>query len=148
MLIVFAGHPGVGKTTISQALAGRVRGVHLRLDTIEAALRAWGEGALKAAGREVGEAGYAVAYALAEDMLRLGQVVIADCVNPVEATRTAWRAVAARTGVPIVEIEVMRPGLAGRADYAPWDRPPVVIDTAGRTVDQSVAEAVGALQIY
>ena len=39
-------------------------------------------------------------------------------------------------------------GVASRADYEPWDRPPVVIDTTGRAVDQSVAEAVGALQIY
>lgn len=140
MLIVFAGHPGTGKTTLSQALCSRVRGVHLRIDTIEDALRQ--------AGREVGEAGYVIAYALAEDMLRLGQVVVADCVNPVAATRLAWRAVAARTGVPLVEIEVVRAGAAGRADYEAWDRAPVVIDTTGRTVDQSVAEAVGALQIY
>ncbi|MBV8167180.1 MAG: AAA family ATPase [Alphaproteobacteria bacterium] len=140
MLIVFAGQPGTGKTTISRALAGRVRGTHLRIDTIEAALRA--------AGREVGEAGYVIAQALAEDMLRLGQVVIADCVNPVAASRAAWRAVAQRTGVPIVEIEVVRAGIASRPEYEPWDRPPVVIDTTGRTVDQSVAEALGALQIY
>src|SRR5207237_1074820 len=84
--------------------------------------------------------------ALAEDMLRLDQVVIADCVNPVAATRAAWRAVAQRTGMPIVEIEVVRAGIApARADYEAWDRPPVVIDTTGRTVDQSVTEAVGAL---
>jgi predicted kinase len=140
MLIVFAGQPGTGKTTIARALSGRVRGVHLRIDTIEDALRA--------AGHAVGEAGYVVAYALAEDMLRLGQVVIADGVNPVAATRQAWRAVAQRTGVPIVEIEVVRTGAAARADYEPWDRQPVVIDTTGRTADQSLAEAVGALQIY
>jgi predicted kinase len=140
MLIVFAGQPGTGKTTISRALATRVRGTHLRIDTIEDALRS--------AGREVGAAGYGIAQALAEDMLRLGQVVIADCVNPVAASRVGWRAVAQRAHVPIVEIEVVRAGVASRADYEPWDRPPVVIDTTGRTIDQSVTEAVGALQIY
>jgi 2-phosphoglycerate kinase len=34
-LIVVSGLPGVGKTSIARALAGRVGAVHLRLDTIE-----------------------------------------------------------------------------------------------------------------
>lgn len=167
MLIVLGGRPATGKTTIARALSRRVRGIHLRIDTIEQALRA--SGRLHA---DVADAGYRVAYALAEDMLRLGQVVIADSVNPIEATRAAWRAVAARATVPIVEIEVVRSDPADHRrhvearvadidglvlptwdevvarDYAPWTKPHVVIDTSGRTVDESVAEATGALQIY
>jgi predicted kinase len=167
VLIVFGGLPATGKTTIARALSRRVRGVHLRIDTIEQALR--GSGRLRG---DVGDAGYRVAYALAEDMLRLGQVVIADSVNPLQATRAAWRGVATRAAAPVVEIEVIRSDPADHrrqietrtADidglilptwddvvarpYEPWTAPHVVIDTSGRTVDQSVTEAVGALQRY
>src|SRR5438552_2136166 len=103
MLIVLGGLPATGKTTIARLLATRVRATHLRIDTIEEALRS--SGTLKG---DVGPAGYLVAYALAEDMLRLDQVVVADCVNPLRMTREAWRAVAARAGVPVVEVEVIR----------------------------------------
>ncbi|MEJ0069231.1 MAG: AAA family ATPase [Pseudomonadota bacterium] len=142
MLIVLGGRPATGKTTIARLLSGRLRATHLRLDTIEQALRS--SGTLRA---DVGAAGYLVAYALAEDMLRLGQVVIADSVNPVEATRAAWRAVAARAGVQIMEVELIRsdptdhrhhletrqPDIAGLTlpswddvvarTYEAWDRP-------------------------
>ncbi len=166
MLIVLGGLPATGKTTIARELSRRVRATHLRIDTIEQALRA--SGSLR---DDVGPAGYLVAYALAEDMLRLGQVVIADAVNALEITREGWRAVAARAGVPIVEIEIVRSDAAdhrryveGRrpdvgapavswADvsarpYDPWTAPHVVIDTSGRTVEQSTTEAVAALQRY
>ena len=165
MLIVLGGLPATGKTTIARPLSSRLRATHLRLDTIELALRSSGM-------LEVGSAGYRVAYALAEDMLRLNQVVIADSVNPVAATREAWRAVAARAGAQIMEVELVRsdpadhqhhaetrqPDFAGLtlpswADirartYEPWDSPRVVVDTCGRTVEQSVTEIVAALQRY
>jgi|SRR5579872_2209289 len=167
MLIVLGGLPATGKTTIARQLSRRIRGTHLRIDTIEQALRSSGRLA-----DDVGPAGYIVAYALAEDMLRLGQVVIADSVNPVAATREAWRAVAARAEVPVVEVEIVRSDPADHRrhveartadipalrpptwddvlarDYEPWDRPHVVVDTSGRTVEQSVTEVVGALQRY
>jgi predicted kinase len=167
MLIVLGGLPATGKTTIARLLSRRIRGTHLRIDTIEQALRSSGRLA-----DDVGPAGYLVAYALTEDMLRLGQVVIADSVNPVAATREAWRAVAARAEVPVMEVEVVRsdpadhrrhveartadiPGLPLPTwddvlvrDYEPWEGPRVVVDTTGRTVDQSVTEIVAALQRY
>lgn len=37
MLIAFAGLPGVGKTTLSRALARRIGAAWLRIDTIEGA---------------------------------------------------------------------------------------------------------------
>jgi predicted kinase len=51
--------------------------------------------------------GYLVGYALAEDNLRLGRIVVADSVNPLEITREAWRAVAARTGMNAIEFETI-----------------------------------------
>ena len=167
MLIVLGGLPATGKTTIARALSRRIRATHLRIDTIEQALRT--SGTLR---DDIGAAGYIVAYALAEDMLRLGQVVIADSVNPLAVTREAWRTVATRADVPVMEVEIIRSDPAdhrhhletresdiaglrlpswtdviGRA-YEPWDRPHVVVDTSGRTAEQSVTEVVAALQRY
>ena len=87
MLIIFSGLPGTGKTTISRALAKATGAFHLRIDTIEQALRNKGIAV-------VTDEGYRIAYALAEDNLRLGLTVIGDSVNPIQITRDAWHAAA------------------------------------------------------
>ncbi|HVG73037.1 MAG TPA: AAA family ATPase [Vicinamibacterales bacterium] len=157
MLIVMSGLPGVGKTAISRELAIATGAVHLRIDSIEQALRS--------AGWRVEGEGYAVAYALAADNLALGRTVIADCVNPWPLTRAAWRAVAERSGVRAVEIEVVcsdpaehrrrveqrQPDIDGQQlpswqdvverDYRPWDDPRLVLDTAR----SGIAECVQAI---
>ena len=38
-LFIFAGLPGTGKTALSRRLAERVTAAHLRIDTVERALR-------------------------------------------------------------------------------------------------------------
>lgn len=159
MLIVLAGLPGVGKTTIARALAGQLPAVHVRIDSIEHAIR---QSSALAAGSSVDDAGYRVGYAMAEDNLALGLTVIADSVNPWPLTRDAWLGVARRAGVPAIEVEIVcsdasahrrrveartadLPGFTlptwqdvESRDYRPWDRPHTVIDTA--TVN--LAEAV------
>ncbi len=163
MLIVFAGSPGSGKTTIARALALRLRATYLRIDTIEQAVR--DAGLTK---DELGAAGYLVAYAVAEENLGGGRRVVADCVNPVALTRQAWRDVACRAGAGIAEIEVMcsdeaehRRRVETRTQdiaglqlptwaevlarvYEPWTEPHGVIDTAAL----GVAEAVAAAERY
>jgi predicted kinase len=98
MLYIFSGLPGTGKSALSRHLARERRAVHLRIDSIEQALRE--VGALVN-----GPEGYVVAYRIAEDNLRLGLPVVADSVNPLRVTRAAWREVATRVEVPFVEIE-------------------------------------------
>lgn len=101
LLIVLGGLPGTGKTTIARQVADQLGATYLRIDTIEQALRS-------ALGLkdDVGPAGYVVAYAISETNLASGRTVVADCVNPVAATREAWRLVAANGHSPIVEVEL------------------------------------------
>jgi predicted kinase len=146
MLIVFSGLPGVGKTAIARELARALGAVHLRIDSIEQALS-------NAGGRVEGE-GYDIACAVAEDNLRVGRTVIADCVNPWRLTRSAWRSVAERVGVAALDVEIVcsdaaehrrrvelrQPDIPGHIlptwqdvverDYHAWDRDRLVVDTA------------------
>jgi predicted kinase len=166
MLIIFGGLPGTGKTTIARALAKQIGAVHVRVDTAEQAIRA--SEMLKS---EVGPAGYMVAYGVAEDNLRLGNRVIADSVNCIKITRDAWLSVAARSGVPAVEIEIICsdkdehrrrvearatdvPGLRNPTwdeitsrHYEDWGQSPLVIDTGVQDVEQSVAELISQLAL-
>lgn len=162
MLIAFAGLPGTGKTTISRAVARALAATHLRIDIIEQAMRDSGVPA-----GAVGASGYAVAQALAGANLGDGRVVVADCVNPVAASRDGWRDVANRAAVQLIEVEVVCPdaqehrrrveerisdipGLVPpsweavqRLDYQPWDRPRLVIDSAASSPSEAIAAVLG-----
>ncbi|WP_442799562.1 AAA family ATPase [Pseudomonas sp. HN11] len=158
MLIVFSGLPGTGKTTIAQALARQIGAVYLRIDVIEQAIRDAGVLA-----GDVGASGYGVASALALSNLRVGQTVVADCVNPVKESREAWKASAAMAGVELLDIRVVCadrqehqrrvesrmgdiPGLVPPTwesvlahEYEDWDEVPWTVDTALTTPAQAIA---------
>jgi predicted kinase len=155
MLIALSGLPGVGKTTIARALARATGAVHVRIDSIEQALRG--------AGWDPQAEGYRVAHAVAEDNLRLGRIVIADCVNPWPLTRAEWRSVADRVGVRALEVEIVcsdpnehkrrvesrTSDIAGHRlptwtevvarDYHAWNDTRILIDSARLDVEQCVA---------
>lgn len=100
-LVILGGLPGTGKSSIGRELATRMPAQYLRIDTIE--------GTLRRTRPELGDlrdTGYCVAYALAGDNLQLGHSVIADSVNPIEITRSAWRDIAKRADTNFVEIEI------------------------------------------
>ena len=163
MLIVFSGLPGTGKTSIARELARQMRAIHLRIDTIEQALRACGTI------EEVMEEGYEVAYRVAEDNLRLGSTVIADAVNGVEIARQAWASVARIANVRLTNVELIcsdetehrrrietrSSDIAGlpqpswhdvkTREYDPWKQPRIIIDTAGASVEACVAKLLSEL---
>jgi predicted kinase len=158
VLIVFSGLPAMGKTSLARELGAEIPSVYLRIDSIEQAIR-------EAPGTRppVCEEGYRVAYAVAEDNLRLGRTVIADSVNPLQVTRDFWKDVAQSTGAAFIEVEVICSDAAvhrervetrtadisglqlpsweevtGR-EYEPWHRERIVIDTARAALGDCVA---------
>ena len=100
MLISFSGLPGVGKSTIARLLAERTGAFYLRIDIVDQKL-------VEVGFKPQRDESYRICQALAEDNLRLGRGVIADCVNDRASTRDDWRAVATRTGVLFLDVEVI-----------------------------------------
>jgi predicted kinase len=165
LLIVFAGLPGSGKSTIARELALRTGATWLRVDSIsEAILES------EVVVGDLKDAPYRAAYTVAHDNLRLGRDVIGDCVNDWKITRDAWQAVGLRAGVEVVWVEILcsdveehrrrienrtneTPGLPlpgwqaviGR-EYHEWDRERLVVDTAGRTIDAAVEQVLASLR--
>ena len=162
MLYVFGGLPGVGKTELSLQLAKKIGAVHLRIDTIEQAMRNSGI-------RNIGPKGYNVAYKIACDNLALGLSVVSDSVNPLNLTRQAWRNVANQAGTRIYEIEIVcsdpvdhRQRAESRVStirdldppswedilertYDKWDVDHIVIDTACESPHESMVKLEAAL---
>lgn len=162
-MIVMAGLPGAGKSSVAEALGRRLAAPVVSVDPIEAAM--WRAGVAR--DQPTGLAAYVVAEAVAGGVLALGQTVIVDAVNAVEAAREQWRSLAGRHGAPVPFIEVVcsdpvvhRRRLEGRSrgiddfveptwesverlrvEFAPWTDHRLVLD-AVIDVPSNVAAAV------
>ncbi|MGI9285929.1 MAG: AAA family ATPase [Pseudomonadales bacterium] len=162
VLYIFSGLPGSGKTTLSQHLSRHFGIAHLRIDTIEQALR-------DLCGIDVEGEGYRLAYRIAADNLNLGLSVIADSCNPVALTRREWEDVAKNQDAAFINIEVICTDLAEHRrrvetrensvpalklptweevmlrEYHSWDTARITVDTAGRSASESFSQLCALL---
>ena len=136
-LAVFAGLPGVGKSTLAQQVGAALPASVLAVDTVDFALAAY-----DVTEPRPGYAAYGVVAALAETQLRMGHHVIIDAVNPVKAARQIWVELAERLDVPLRVIEIVcgddaehrrrvatRPEREQQSHYEPYIGPRLVVDT-------------------
>lgn len=148
---------------MAQLLAARVGAAHLRIDTIEQALR-------DLCSVDVQGEGYRMAYRIAADILRSGVSVASDSCNPIELTRREWEQVAVNSGARYVNIEVVcsdprvhRARVETRAstvsglklptwqevesrEYHEWTVARIVLDTAQRTEGACIEALLAALR--
>jgi predicted kinase len=102
VLAVFAGLPGVGKSTLAARVAAVLPATVLAVDTVDFTLQRY-----DVSEPRPGYAAYGVVAALAETQLRIGHNVIIDAVNPVKAARQMWVELAESLGVPLRVVEVV-----------------------------------------
>lgn len=103
MIVVMAGLPGSGKSTIAEVVGNRLGMPVVSVDPIESAILSAGIDA----DQPTGLAAYLVAETLADSVLASGGAgVVVDAVNPVAPAREQWVGLAERRQVPVRFIEV------------------------------------------
>ncbi len=103
MLIVMAGLPAAGKSTIAEVVGNRMGVPVVSVDPIEAAILSAGIDA----DQPTGLAAYLVAEAFADAVLAGGGSIIVDAVNAVNPAREQWVKLAERRNADIRFIEVV-----------------------------------------
>ena len=151
-LIIFAGLPGTGKSTLAEEAATLLHCPLFAKDQLEAALWRSGIGADADSGWAAGE----LLTTLATEQLRRGQSAILDSVATFERMRERWRVLAREHGAQLRIVECLcsdealhrarlatrQRGIPGwpeltwddvltvRARYAPWSDPRLILDAA------------------
>lgn len=157
MLYIFGGLPATGKSELSKYLASSIGAVYIRIDSIEQELRNTGF-------KNLYDEGYKIAFSVALDNLRNGLPVVADSTNPVMESRQAWISIAKQAEAPYKEIEIICSNTSEHQsrvenrktdipklllpnwesvisrEYQLWRSADIVLDTAGKTPEQSKQE--------
>jgi len=147
---------------LAQLLARRIGAAHLRIDTIEQALR-------ELCSLDVQGEGYRLAYRIASDILSTGVSVVADSCNPIDLTRREWEQVAQHANARYENIEVVCsdprkhrervetrastiPGLrlptwheVETREYHDWTVERLVLDTSRRSEGECIDELLSKL---
>ncbi len=163
-LYIFSGLPAVGKTAIARKLSETLKSTYLRIDTIE-------QGIKDLCFISVQGEGYRLAYRIAKDNLKLGINVIADSCNPWNLTRDEWEQCANECNSDFINIEIVCsdknehmervknrvsdiPNLnlpswddITNRKYEDWTRSRIIIDTAGKMINQSFDELKAKLNL-
>lgn len=106
LLIVLAGRPGTGKTTIGRLLAGRLQAAYLRTDVIVGPMLRAGLTEDEAGAARVG---YDIACEVATENLHAGVPVVVDGVHATHERRALWRDVSVATKARLVQLETTLP---------------------------------------
>ena len=136
LLVVLAGLPGTGKTTIGSLLARRLRAVYLRTDVIAGPMLLEG---LTEDNAEAGRVAYSIAREVATENLCAGVLVVVDGVHATHERRALWRGVAEATQARLVQLEM---ALADEAEH----RLPVEhrqADALGNELFRPIGDACG-----
>jgi len=166
-LIIIAGLPGSGKSTIAESLAEKLSVPLFSVDPIESAII---RGGLKRS-FETGLAAYIVAEVLAGEQLKRGLSVIIDAVNPVQEARDMWHSLARTQNATLIIIECVlerelhkqriearirnmhgMPEVTWedvenrRKTYLPWKEERLILDTAENR-DKSVNKALDYIHL-
>ena len=120
---------------------------------------------------DVNSEGYEVAYRIAADNLNIGLSVVGDSCNSIVITRRAWEKAANDSGAKFVNLQIVCsdpeehrrrldqrlstvPGLPPTTwkeietrEYNTWAGDRIVIETAGRTVAESLGDLYRAIGV-
>ena len=143
-MLISVGSSGTIRPSIAQELARKLGAVYLEIESIEHAMRN--------EGWPVDGEGRGVAQVVAYDNLRLGRTVVVYSSNPWPPTSNEWRLLAAKVGVPTLNVVLMSDQSHGyeRGTRAAaqltgsfsGEGDGIVIHTARLTLDESVQEII------
>ena len=102
LLVVLAGRPGTGKSTLGRLLTPELGAAYLRADAMVMPLL---RGGLTVDPSEAARAAYGVAHEVAAANLQLGTAVVFDGVNATHEQRAAWVLVAKRESADLLFLE-------------------------------------------